>query len=56
MAVPEEVYQTGPSQEQVRMESDKIKVLLEKLRGKHPHESEDAFFSDYKKLEAYLTM
>jgi hypothetical protein len=30
--------------------------LLEKLRAKHVYENEDAFFSDFKKLEAYLTM
>jgi len=38
MTVPEEVYKTGPSQEQMLAESDKIKVILERLQGKLPIE------------------
>jgi hypothetical protein len=56
MAVPEEVYTTGPSQEQIRAESEKIKGLLERLQAKLPIEDQERYLSDYKKLEGYLSI
>jgi hypothetical protein len=34
VAVPEEVYTEGPSQEEMKNESEKIRLLLDKLKEK----------------------
>ena len=40
----------------MRAEADKVKGLIERLRAKLPLEDEERYLSDYKKLEAYLSM